>query len=280
MNTILKFEFKRAFLSPYFIGALIIGCLITISHFIFSVLPATHWLDIYLLGKGDYPSSVFNTWIEMDGSSIQLRMFTMMLPLLASMPYGDSLYQDSKDGYMNNIVTRIEKKAYLIAKLIASFIAGGIVVIIPVIMNLYLTSLIIPTLIPEPTAMTFPISSRNMWCELFYSNPLLYIVCFLIIIFMYAGIFSIMGLALSTYVKNRFAILVFSFIAVYFISYILEYLAIVFERYELLNFLPYNFLRLDQPGKNSFVAIILEGFLILACTLIIYFRKEEKNETI
>lgn len=271
MKSIVRFEMKRAYISRYFVGALVVGLSIAIAQFVFSVLPASHLLDNYLLGNGEYPRSVYNTWIEASGVPFYLSLYTLLLPILACIPYGDSLFLDKKEGYRNYVLTRVSKKNYLIAKLIATFLSAGSVVCIPLIINFYLTSFAMPLLIPESSATTFPIFSNSMWSELFYKTPLLYIGLYLIIIFMYAGLFGMLGVMLSSFVKNRFVVILLPFMVLSFLNLSISYST-------LYNASPDNFLRMDQPAMADFTTIVIEYVVGMAIILTVYFYKEGKNE--
>ena len=104
MQKILKIELHRAFINWTFGVSIAIGCTIAISHLWFQVIPSICNLDNYLLGKGEYPVSVFNKWIGGEGISLQSALYNMLLPCLAILPYGDSLFCDKKSGYIKNIL--------------------------------------------------------------------------------------------------------------------------------------------------------------------------------
>ncbi|MFR3037766.1 MAG: hypothetical protein ACLTLY_02965 [Agathobacter rectalis] len=56
---------------------------------------------------------------------------------------------EKKDsGYMRQMLVRAGEKSYLTAKFLATFIAGGLAMVVPLIINFMLTALFIPAITP------------------------------------------------------------------------------------------------------------------------------------
>lgn len=54
-------------------------------------------------------------------------------------------------GYMRQMLVRAGEKSYLTAKFLATFIAGGLAMVVPLIINFMLTAMFIPAITPVPT---------------------------------------------------------------------------------------------------------------------------------
>lgn len=69
MSTVLKMEMKRAFSGKAFWGTMLLGIGIACWQLVLVVIPNISMLDNYKLGKGEYPVSVFNSWLGGEGYS-------------------------------------------------------------------------------------------------------------------------------------------------------------------------------------------------------------------
>ena len=206
----IKIELKRAFLNKLFLLALGIGIAIMLYNIVFWVIPTYYeWQDIwakYGSSKGVYPFSLYNTWIGGRGDTIQNVLYFYLIPIIACIPHASSLLTDYQSNFISQMVTRIDIKKYYFAKIISVFISAGTVVIVPLLLNLLLTACFFPTLIPEVTAGTFSILSTSMWSELFYRHPMIYVLLYLIIIFLFSGFFALSSILLMYIAPNKLLI--------------------------------------------------------------------------
>ncbi len=125
------------------------------------------------LGSGGHTSfSLFILWMPMNGINLGSLIFYLIWPVLAAIPYGWSYCLEKHIGVSDQIIMRIGKKSYYNAKYIATFIAGGLAVMLPAIVNLLANAMICPYEIPE--LMLTPISNGYFLSELYYTTPWLY----------------------------------------------------------------------------------------------------------
>lgn len=206
---VLKIELYRAFINKLFIFAVLAGSIITISHVIFNVIPMTEFLDDYL--NYDKPMmdvhGVFNKWIGGQSFTMQPFLYYLLLPILVTIPFADSFFTDKKSCYIDNIFIRTNKKNYYFSKLIAVFFSAGIVILIPLLINLMLTAMILPSINPQISGGTFPIVANSMWAELFYTHPYIYVFGYLLIDFIFAGLIASISLVVSFWAEHRFIVL-------------------------------------------------------------------------
>ena len=128
---------------------------------------------------GNTINTVFNSWFfSLQKNAIPLRqLYIMIMPLMAVFAYGYSAVSDIKSGYIENIYTRIDKKYYLIVKCVVSHIAGGIVVVVPLLMNLIACSMILPSV--KMTGSSWYFMNRRVFSLLSgvaYTHPYIYII--------------------------------------------------------------------------------------------------------
>ena len=148
MKVMIKTELERAFKSWSLWLALIIGMGLSIAQIITRIIPAAmNPLMGYMPDNATLmPISAFQVWIG-NGVSFEYSLFIRLIPILAAMPYAVTYLSDIKSGIIKNYVTRTAKFNYLAAKYIAVFVTGGVVVVMPLLIN-YLTAItILPSLV-------------------------------------------------------------------------------------------------------------------------------------
>lgn len=271
MKQIFNMELERAMHNKKLILALVVGNAIVLWHFIQNVLPKTQYLNNYLLNKGEYPVSVFNTWIGGESYSVQSYLFHLLIPILLTIPYLDSLFLDIRSGYVKNIMIRVRKKEYFLAKLIVVLITANLVIIEPLVLNLLLTATVIPSLVPEPTSMTFSVTANCFMDEIYYTHPYIYIGVYLLIAIVYICIFSLFSLGITFFTDNYFLVLTSAFL-------LYEGTSFLFDNVGLMEYSPKLILYINQPYVISGVPILVEILIGLFVCGIIYFVKGRRYE--
>lgn len=143
-----KVEIKRSILNLGFVLALMIGifCVIYNKYLIFERIYESKELA---KGWGLKPYEEFSKlnfydyWVVClyETGTLYLIYF---LGIIAALPYGISYYRDKKSGFIKNICTRTDKKKYLNSKYIATFLSGGMVAAIPIIIDFFLAKICVP----------------------------------------------------------------------------------------------------------------------------------------
>lgn len=228
---IFKLELKRAIFNKWtlfsFLAAFII-CLIPIPQK-YENMNALY--DEQLVEGSDSIiciNTVFHNWLLHDRSDILLYIFMFIMPLLAALPYGVSYYNDIKCGYNKQIVSRCHFRTYVTAKYFATFISGGTVIVLPLVIQFMILMLIYPLDKPLRFA-SLMIGETTFSIDLFYEHPLLQAILWCAIIFVVAGLLATLSLAVSRMVYNYFGIILTPFV----FSFILIFLTYVTEKSEL-----------------------------------------------
>ncbi|MDO4442252.1 MAG: hypothetical protein Q4B69_00025 [Slackia sp.] len=241
MIALLAFESKRAFVNPFFAIALAVGTAIVVCHIFCSVLPESSEQAMYL-DAVRHPLNVFNRWIGGWPGSVFPALYFFILPLLAALPHGNTLYSDKKTGYISQVLMRKPSSGhYYAAKYIATFLSGAIVATTPLLLDFYLTSLILPQATPDPSSGMYPIFAYSMWSEIFFSSPYLYVAMYLVLIFVTSGIIACIPLTFSSLLDNKALVTCSGF----FLCSIAAYL---FGTGDATYLAPTIFLRPDQPS--------------------------------
>lgn len=255
MKQLIKLEIGRAFHGRMFYISILIGSILSLLQIIFHVIPDSMEIDLYLTEKDLpllYPGWLFSSWLGGNVFDIESFLFYLLLPILAVLPFGDSYFTDRKSGYLKNVYIRTKKKNYLTAKGAAAFLSGGTAVVIPLLLNLALAALFLPALKPEPTAPYGSIAEESMWSELYYSSPWAYVFAYLLIDFIFAGIFALIALGISQAADYRFIVILFPLFLYLFIYSIAKLLRTY-------AFAPTYFLNPGFGCGNSFSIILGEG---------------------
>ncbi|MFR7668865.1 MAG: hypothetical protein ACLU00_10370 [Mediterraneibacter faecis] len=66
-------------------------------------------------------------------SNLEGFIFFLILPILASLPFGTSYFEDCKEGVIKNIYMRTKREDYLKAKYAAAFLSGELQFLVPLI---------------------------------------------------------------------------------------------------------------------------------------------------
>ena len=276
MKALLKIELSRAFRNKMLLLALLLGCGIAVAHIFIHVLPeGIHWLhewdrdERFQVETPFY--SVFNSALGFEFISLPYTIFIYIFPILAALPFADSFYTDMKSGYIKNVLIRTKKTNYFAAKYIAVFLSAGVVVVIPLILNLLITAALLPSIIPERYSHSFTVGFNQFGGGLYHSNPYAYAALWYILDFVYAGIFAALALTLAYFVSNRFIVLLSPFILYIAISTTAGMMGL--NQFTIM----YHVMPTQQAHIN-FPLTLLTMLVLLLPALAVYFVKGRRHE--
>ena len=260
MNAYLRIELSRAFKRKWFIVSLAIGVVIALYNFFFDVLPIALQLDDFMQYQSElaYPGNLFTSWLG-GNYSTGTYYFFLILPLLATIPFADTLFSDSKSGFIQNLCVRGDKRSkYFTAKYIATFCSGGVAVIIPMIFSFTLACMVYPCMNPEPLTYTTLLGDMSTFAYLFFYFPLLYVLLFTVINFIYGGLYACFGLLSTFYANYRFLVLIAPFLLHLFCMTLFPVLGLT-------TWVPMNFLQ-PSYAEYTLYPLIIEAVLLFALT--------------
>ncbi len=259
----LKIELKRAFCGKMYPITCLLGLAICIAQFFVVVLPSVQYLN-FQANHGQLPNSVFNRWIGGYTDYFQIAYFAIF-PILAVLPHGDTFYTDKNLGYIRQFYLRGKRIQYLKAKYIATFLSAGTAVTVPLVVNLLLTMVILPSIIPVRPSLLYPLSlPKSFLSEVFYSNPYLYVLIYLVLDFLIAGLLGGVALTVSFVSSNRYVPLLFPFAMYLFSSTLLQ--AVNLGGYSIMSFT-----NPAQPSYGTNMCIVLVELLIISVISLLFF---------
>jgi hypothetical protein len=273
VRKLLKIELRRAFASPALWAALLVGLAIVVVQYAQDVLPMVNYLNLSVGGKelGMYPHSVFNKWIGGGMGSFTPYLYFLLLPLLATIPFGGSFYEDLNSGLVKNLFIKTEKKNYYGAKYLTVFLSGGFVILIPLLVNLALTAATLPSLLPEVGTQQFPLFATSIGASLFYSHPYGFVFAYLLLIFVFSGFLATIALCVSFYVKNRFVVVLSPFILCLFVHSLCQLLGNS-------SLDPTDFL--NPSNANTTLPLVLGELIVIAIlTVFLFAVKGSRDDT-
>lgn len=268
MRAVLRNEFKRAFLNPGMALVILAEVVLVAIYMVQEVLPVCYRTNPYLYsivdtGKVRGIMGVYYTWIGFNYSQCRTILFTV-LPLLAALPYGASLYQDEKKRYVENVMVRCKRSEYYLTKLIVLFVSGGVIAVFPFILNFLSNMLFLPFERVVPESAWFTMRDPIVASELFYDAPIVYVFLYLLVLFVGFGLLNCLCFPASYLFANGFVVMTVPF-AVYYGSFLV---ASLFgdTRASLWNSLRFNIMERDYMGSvMAFIAAL--AVVIVVCVV-------------
>ena len=273
MKAIYTNEIKRAFNTIGMKLALLVGCALSIWHVITVIMPISEGQNYELSANAIddlyVPISLFSTWMGNELFPIQSYIFYLILPLLAVLPFGSSFFEDIKSGYIINVCTRVEKKIYFKAKYLAVFLSGGVAVVAPLLLNLVLSSMFMPAFIPD-NGTVGTISPTTMAYEVFFTHPLVYVLMFIVIDFLFAGVIATLALSYTYFTEHRFGVMIVPFVFYFFI----------YSLTNLIDKTDYSlFFMLNGGANNNYLPVYTLYFLLFfILSYVIFMWKGKKQD--
>ncbi|GAB1303773.1 hypothetical protein [Bacillus altitudinis] len=240
--------FIKIFQRKAFYFAILIGCTLSGIYFFMDVYPNIKYGQI----------SPYTSWIESTtGSAIPGLFFTLM-PILAALPAADIYRRDVQTGNWNFIATRGKKANYFFHLFTLNFLAGGIVVSVSLLFNIYLSFMTMPNIPVDPliSGNIDLVNSSTLFPDFYYQHPFLHMLFYVFLSFIFAGVFANIGLAASLFINKSFIVILIPFI----VSNVWNYIGYVFK---FDNYIPKVFLVQDSSYFDIQVMPIVITFLIL-----------------
>jgi len=177
------------------------------------------------------------------------------MPVLAALPFADLFAKDKQTGYLRSILVKGKKTHYFTGLFLFNFVTGGLMLVLPLLLNLYLSFMFLPNIKPDPVINNLMAidTYSAFFPALYYSNPLMHILFYIFLAFLFSGMYASIALSVSFFLNNRFVILASGLICSMLLSMILE----ITDNY---RWIPANFL---TPG-TLYVSITATSVIFLS----------------
>lgn len=285
MNS-LRCDLNKTVVNSGFIGAVFITCLLCFTAYAYidgatnktySVFESLFTLDKEIIHNNSDFASIFIFRKAMSG------YITMFLPIIVAFPFMVSFCAERNNGLMRFTIIRIGKYKYYLSKFFASFISGGLAVLIGISIFGIISIILFPNL-----------SSYNLSPEelegLLPEGIYISVLKTLISAFAYGAVSTLPAFLLSSFCKNPYLITCIPFLLTYiwntalekFISKSIE--AGDFEIYEKLSpFYPnalatlcYSY-EFDLAAKKTILFNVIYLFVILISFILIMNKRRDKG---
>jgi len=268
----LKITFKRALKNKRIWIAFGIGLIVSMLGLYYGVKNSIGWLnDIsYIDEYHVFPPGLFNTWLFGLMVYWPSNVYVYLFPLIAVIAFGRTVFDDKKSGYIKNMVLKVGKKKYYTSMYLTTFIIGGAVVVVPLILNILGTMLFVPVLPVEPSTVFYAQRNTTLFGVIFYSHPFVYTAIYLIIDFIYAGLFACLGILLVDICDYGYMIDIGPFFIVLFINSLMSIIGLE-------DHSPYRFLT-GSEFRIYGISVFGEMLLLILIVGIHYLWKIKKDE--
>lgn len=153
--------------------------------------------DIFLLTRDSGPNSFLG----------------VIAPLLAVLPFSNSYLQDKDSGFLKFIYTRMDRKRYILNRILVNAISSGVIIV-----SSLLTILIIICLfLGVSTNPNSFFDGSGTYLFLYLKSKWLYVIFIFILSFLFNAIFATLGLGLSPFINNKYLSFICPF-AIYILS--------------------------------------------------------------
>lgn len=152
----------------------------------------------------------------------QGNIIALLVPLIAVLPYADSLVEDRVSGFLRFVLIRVSYRYYLFAKFAVCWLSGGVATALPMLCFFVFVLLLYPRgLLPLSLARVVPTGPLS---GLYATAPDLYIFFLVALAFVFGGVYAILGLAVATLTDNRYVVVVIPFLLYHVANFVLALL--------------------------------------------------------
>jgi ABC-type transport system involved in multi-copper enzyme maturation permease subunit len=217
---------------------------------------------IFLYGNDVDYSYTFFFGYSSGTSSIMILIF----PIFVCLPYANSYLEENKTGYILYKFVKISKSKYIFSKIVATALSGGLTMFIPTLAYLFLC-----IILKGSHLVDGGFSDITHGLGFFQNYPMLY--CFLYVInsFICGVLFSLLGLSISTFIKNVYLSTLMPFALYIFCN-------IIFSNGITINLNPTLLYDINMFEESTFTFNSMYKFAFLFITIFIFTIGVYKNE--
>ncbi len=159
--------------------------------------------DYWLYMQGiDAHMSVFEKWLGVRCISYGSVVWNFLFVILVSVPFSCTLCSEIKNHYDLHVISKIGKRKYFFVKVLISFISGFLISLFTLVLDFLLLALYNKATYPLVDSMNESILQNEFLSIYFYSHPYIYCTAWLLIICIWAGIFSVFTLTVGVFIRK------------------------------------------------------------------------------
>jgi len=212
MVRMIQFEYKRFLRSNTIWYTLAFSLIISIWHMLELIIRSKPFIHL----EGKLP--LIQSFLGGDCQTGTPEVFRILVPLLAAIPFSWSYFEDYRSGYLKTVFSYTGRAAFLYVRYLVTFILGGAATVLPLIFSLILCAAYWPNYQPIIYELHGGPLATQFLAPLFYNEPFLYILFYILLMFIIGGACAGLGLFIGVMAKKRIQI------------YALPLLLILYER--------------------------------------------------
>ena len=176
---------------------LAVGAAIESSRYVMNVLVP--------FGRFSTNMSAFSNWMVPNcNASLFASIFFYVTPLLACIPSATQLLTERRSGYEMQLALRVEARARMVARAAVAFLSAALIMTVALLSNLIVLCCVMPAVTPIVEEwFILGIFYDCLFSELFYTQPLAYVIAYTALDALIAGVWSVFVFSLSRVLRNR-----------------------------------------------------------------------------
>lgn len=228
MWVLLKAELNKGLKNKWMLLSLFLGCALAVISAVANIEECQRYFTLFApainekyIGPSIY--SCYADWMSVDGYQTPTWLFYRLAPLLACLPYSWTFGKELSTHYFDQLSIRAKRRDILFAKFIAAFLAGAIVVLAPQLLNFLVLACFEPAITPNIVdSMYIGIFEENLFSDVFYTNPLLYVFMYSFLSATLCGLWAVLVLGISGVARSKVVSTVAPYIGLLIVQFLNE----------------------------------------------------------
>ena len=218
----------------------------------------------YGVAKGSAVNFPIELWI--DGSNI----LDFFFPLIVTLPFTWTLYYEKKDGFINYAAMRMDKKKYIVRKILS-----GVLVVFVMTFVIYYSGLLVSVIVLKPeTVVDDARLYEYILGTLQAEKPLLFGVAWCVWKAFIGSIICVFGYVIALVVDNLFVVALFPFLYCTIENFVTGTLNL--EEYSIVT--TYILNRLSPTGMTIFNYVAgLISFVVIGTVIVMFLENKKKR---
>lgn len=193
---------------------------------------------------------IYGGHTEILKTALKSDTITITLPILCTLPFAGAFVDEYKSGYIRMYITRIDTKSYIISKVIACVLSGGLCIVLGMLVSYALSAAVF---LPLEAVAAKGETISAFYVNTFYDMAMLFVS---------GGFWSLVGMTLASYSDSKYMAYASPFV-IYYIFIIIK------ERYfeKMYLMYPKEWIIPSEDwtmGRMGVFIIVLELTLIVA----------------
>lgn len=230
---ILKTDVKRAIMNKGIIISILLGISCILVGILIEPIKSAvqiYFLDVSVMNIESKRRLIGNSLNKVTLWNFGTYFYPFIMPLICCIPFTVSYLKDKKTGFSKYIIIRTSYKKYIFSKIISIFLSGFLSVFITTIVFIMLISII-----DSGENFRSLYNDQAFLGNLYRNNFNLYVFIYSLISGLFGGVYSIMGVGISTLIDNELLAVVSPFVFYYLCIYLADVMGLLILNPSIVN---------------------------------------------